>query len=211
MRSLPQAGLRKRFGGQVMGAADQEEITQVLAAIQSGDRQAAGRLLPLVYAELRSLARARLSRTPPGHTLQPTALVHEVYLRLVGDQDPGWQGRGHFFGAAARAMRDILVEHARRKGARKRGAGRERVELDGAVLAGEAPADEVLALDEALRTLEAEDPAKAEIVILRYFGGLTNEEVAVALGTSPGSVQRQWRYIRAWLRKHLANGNERDS
>lgn len=178
-------------------------ITQVLHAAQAGDQQAAETLLPLVYDELRRLARARMSKTPPGATLQPTALVHEAYLRLLGNVDPGWEGRGHFFGAAARAMRNILVDQARRKGSLKRGGDRERQDLDDVTPVIMPPSENVVALDEALHLLEEDDPRKGEIVNLRYFAGLTNEETAAALGISVGTVKREWRYIKRWLYTRL--------
>jgi RNA polymerase sigma factor (TIGR02999 family) len=160
-------------------------------------------LLPLVYEQLRNLAQARLRRLPPGHTLQPTALVHEAYLRLVAAEDPHWDGRRHFFGAAAQAMRDILVEHARRKSTQKRGGDRHRVPLEQAELTFEPPPDDVLAVDEALKQLEREDPRKGKIVNMRYFAGMTAAETADALGISVGTVHREWRYIRAWLEREL--------
>ena len=160
-------------------------------------------LLPLVYEELRRLARARLRHVPPGQTLQPTALVHEAYLRVVGDADPGWDGRGHFFAAAARAMRDILVEEARRKMALKRGGDRRRVGADQVEPAVAPPSEDILAVDEAIRRLETDDPRKGQIVNLRYFARLTAAETASALGISVGTVGREWRYIRAWLAREL--------
>ena len=168
--------------------------------------QPAADLLPVVYAELRRLAVALSGRLPPGQTLQPTALVHEAYLRLVGPQDPGWNGRRHFFGAAARAMRDILVEQARRKGARKHGGGARRVELTEGLALIEPPADDVLALDEAIQQLQAEEPRLAEIVMLRYYTGLSVEETAGVVGESDRTVYRAWRRARAWLTRHLAGG-----
>jgi RNA polymerase sigma factor (TIGR02999 family) len=184
------------------------QVTRILAAVARGDKQAASDLLPLVYAELRTLAGARMARTPPGNTLQPTALVHEAYLRLVGLEDPGWKGRQHFFGAAARAMRDILVEQARRKARLKHGGGQRRVAVDPAELAIEPPAEDVLAVDEALRRLEREDPRCAEIVLLRYFAGLTEAETAAALGLSERTVRRDWRYARSWLQRELASSDQ---
>jgi RNA polymerase sigma factor (TIGR02999 family) len=187
-----------------MEPTQQADVTRILVAIRDGDREASDRLLPLVYQELRNLARSRMARTPPGQTLQPTALVHEAYLRLIGSADAGWDGRGHFFGAAARAMRDILVDQARRKGSLKRGGDRNRVPLDHVAPEFETNADEVLALDEALRKLEVEDPEKAELVMLRYFAGLTAKETAELLGVSLGTVERRWRFVRAWLRNALS-------
>jgi RNA polymerase sigma factor (TIGR02999 family) len=165
--------------------------------------QPAAELLPVVYAELRRLAAALACRLPPGQTLQPTALVHEAYLRLVGDRDPGWGGRRHFFGAAARAMRDILIEQARRKGARKHGGGGRRVELTEGLALIEPPADDVLAVDEAIRELQAEKPHLAEIAMLRYFAGLSVDETAAVLEISPSTLAREWRFARAWLARRL--------
>jgi RNA polymerase sigma factor (TIGR02999 family) len=179
-------------------------VTVLLRAAASGDAGAASQLLPLLYGELRRLATDRMRQTPPGNTLQPTALVHEAYLRLVGGGDPGWNGRGHFFGAAARAMRDILVEQARRKGAGKHGGGRDRVPLEEAQIAFEEGGDDLVALDGALRRLEARDPTKAQIVMLRYFAGLTAAETAAALGVSERTIEREWRFIKAWLRRDLS-------
>ena len=167
------------------------------------EAQAAADLLPALYTELRRLAAALTARRGPGQTLTPTALVHEAYLRLVKDQDPGWQGRRHFFGAAARAMREILIEQARRKGRLKRGGGGHRVELAEGLAWIEPPADDVLALDEALDRLQAEDPRLAEIVMLRYYSGLSVEETAAVLGVSVSTLTRDWRYVRAWLAGQL--------
>ena len=179
------------------------EVTRVLEAVVEGDPEAAQSLLPLVYQELRSLARSRLKKLPPGQTLEPTALVHEAYLRLVGKKDPGWDGRNHFFGAAAQAMRDILVENARRKMAIKRGRGRQRVDLDVAEPSFEPPSEEIVAIHEAVMRLEDEDPRKGQIVNLRYFARFTSAETAAALGISVATVGREWRYIRAWLEREL--------
>jgi RNA polymerase sigma factor (TIGR02999 family) len=167
--------------------------------------QPAADLLPAVYAELRRLAASLAGRLPPGQTLQPTALVHEAYLRLVGDADPGWNGRRHFFGAAARAMRDILVEQARRKGAYKHGGGVRRVELAEDLAIIEPPADNLLAVNEAIGKLQAEKPHLAEIALLRYFAGLSVEETAAVLGISPSTLARQWRFARAWLARELGD------
>ena len=163
----------------------------------------AAELLPAVYAELRRLAAALTARLPPGQTLQPTALVHEAYLKLVRDQDPGWEGRRHFFGAAAQAMREILIEQARRKASQKHGGQAQRVELGEGLAWIEPPADDLLALDEALRRLQAEDPRLAEVVQLRYFTGLSVEETAGVVGASVRTVKRDWRYARAWLARQL--------
>ena len=180
------------------------QVTAVLQAAQAGDRQAAKDLLPLVYAELQELARSRLARQPPGQTLTPTALVHEAYLRVAGDSHVTWEGRQHFFFAAARAMRDILVEQARRKARPKRGGGQRRRELDEACAILQPPSDDVLAVHDAIEELEASDPLKAQIVLLRYFAGLTMDETATVLGIPERTLDRHWRYIRAWLIKKLS-------
>lgn len=187
------------------------DITVMLAAASQGDRDSAARLLPLVYQELRKLAASRLAATPPGNTLQPTALVHEVYMRLVGSGDPGWEGRRHFFGAAAQAMRDILVEQARRKGRLKHGGDRDRVPLEAAESQIASPVDDMVALDEAIKRLEADDPRKGQIVNLRFFAGLTAEQTAQALGISLGTVEREWRFIKAWLFAELSDPALRDA
>jgi RNA polymerase sigma factor (TIGR02999 family) len=179
------------------------DVTRILDDVKKGDRHAAEKLLPLVYEELRTLARARLRREAPGQTLQPTALVHEAYLRLIGHADPGWDCRGHFFAAAAQAMRRILVERARRKLTHKHGGGRQRVAVDDVQPLVEPPAEDVLAIDEALQRLECHDPLKGQIVNLRYFARMTTAETAKALGISIGTVTREWRYIRAWLAAEL--------
>jgi RNA polymerase sigma factor (TIGR02999 family) len=187
-----------------MSLSGDSRVTAVIRAAQAGDRQAATELLPLVYAELHQLARARMARQPPGQTLTPTALVHEVYLRIAGDSDVTWEGRQHFFFAAARAMRDILVEQARRKVGPKQGGGQRRRELDEACAILEPPSDELLAVHEALAELEARDPLKGQIVLLRYFTGLTMDETATVLGVPERTLDRHWRYIRAWLMKRLS-------
>src|SRR5262245_48878940 len=181
-----------------------EHLTALLRAVQAGDAAAADRLLAAVYEQLHQLARARMAHLPPGQTLQPTALVHEAYLRLTGKSDVTWESRQHFFFAAARAMRDILVEQARRKAGRVRGGGRRRQELDEACAVVEPPGDNVLAVHEALGELEQQDPVKARIVLLRYFSGLTTAETAEVLGLAERTLDRQWRYLRAWLLKRLA-------
>lgn len=182
----------------------EERITLMLEAVSQGDREAAEALLPLVYAQLRRLARARMAHLAPGNTLQPTALVHEAYLRVAGRRDPGWNGRGHFFGAAAEAMRQILVDQARRKGALKRGGDRRRLDVDDVDLPIDGPSDDVLDLDRALRKLEREDPDKARIVLLRHFAGLDRPETAAAMGLSLRTLDRQWEYVKAWLHRELS-------
>jgi len=184
------------------------DVTRILNAIERGDAKATDELLPLVYEELRLLAAQKLSHEPPGQTLQATALVHEAYIRLLGDQSHNWQGRAHFFGAAAEAMRRILIENARRKGRLKRGASRQRIDLDALSLAIETPADDLIALDEALARLVKEDPEVAEVVKLSYFGGLTLEEAAELLGVSRRTAYRYWAYARAWLYDEMTQGEE---
>jgi len=179
------------------------DLTELLRAAQAGDATAAEQLLARVYAQLHELARARMAQLPPGQTLQPTALVHEAYLRLAGKHEVTWESRQHFFFAAARAMRDILVEQARRKARPAHGGGRRRRELDEACAVLEPPAENVLAVHEALDELEKDDPLKAQIVLLRYFSGLTTDETADVLGLSTSTLDRKWRYIRAWLLDRL--------
>jgi RNA polymerase sigma factor (TIGR02999 family) len=178
------------------------DVTQILAAIEQGDPHAPEQLLPLVYDELRQLAAEKLAHEQPGQTLQATALVHEAYLRLLGGkQTQDWDGRGHFFSAAAEAMRRILIDRARHKQARKSGGGRRRLALDDLEPALEdEKGDHLLALDEALGELEAEDPRKAELVKLRFFAGLTAEQAATALGVSTSTAEKDWAYARSWLR-----------
>jgi RNA polymerase sigma factor (TIGR02999 family) len=181
-----------------------DPITQVLNAIEQGDPHAAGQLLPLVYDELRQLAAARLAQEKPGQTLQATALVHEAYLRLVGtDPKQPWDGRGHFFAAAAEAMRRILVDNARRKRAPKHGGDRRREPLDAACVAAPEVADDLLALDEALTRLAATEPEVAELVKLRYFAGLTIPQAAAQLHISPRTADAWWSYARAWFQAAL--------
>lgn len=179
------------------------DITALLADLHSGDEAAVDAVLPLVYDELQALARGQLRHERAGHTLNPTALVHEAYVKLVG-QDAAWENRAHFFGVASLAMRRVLVHYARRRAARKRGGGRAAVTLDeGAV--GEAPPEDLLALDEALTRLAALAERPAKVVELRFFGGLTQEETAEALGVSVPTVQRDWQTARAWLGRALAD------
>jgi RNA polymerase sigma factor (TIGR02999 family) len=186
------------------------QVTHILSAIEQGDAHAADKLLPLVYDELRKLAAQKLAQEKPGQTLEATALVHEAYLRLVaspgcksGENEPHWDNRRHFFGAAAEAMRRILVENARRKQTRKHGGGRRRQDLDAEALMAPEPNLDLLALDAALHRLAKDDPLKAKLVELRYFGGLTGEQAAAVLGLSASSADRQWVYTRAWLRREL--------
>jgi len=174
-------------------------LTQILQAAGKGDAAAAKQLWPLVYEELRALAHARMSQQQPGQTLQTTALVNEAYLKLVGSDDPGWEGRGHFFGAAAQAMRQILVDQARRKKRAKHGGEFRRLDLEDVSSSIESPTDDILALDEALAELEQIDPRKTKMVMLRYFAGLTMEDTAKALGVSVPTVERDWRYAKVWL------------
>jgi RNA polymerase sigma factor (TIGR02999 family) len=169
-------------------------------------KQPASELLPILYAELRRLAGSLTARLAPGQTLQPTALVHEAYLRLVRDQDPGWEGRRHFFGAAARAMREILIEQARRKGSLKRGGQAHRLDLAEGLAWIEPPADDLLALDDAIQQLQAKDAYLAEIVQLRYYTGLSLEQTAGVVGKSLSTVKRDWRFARAWLAQRLGAG-----
>jgi RNA polymerase sigma factor (TIGR02999 family) len=178
------------------------DVTRILCAVEQGDAQAAEQLLPLVYDELRKLAAQRLAQEKPGQTLQATALVHEAYLRLVdAEKVSRWDSRGHFFAAAAEAMRRILVENARRKRTEKRGGHSARHDLESLAPAAEPPSDaaELLSLDDALTRFAAVDPAKAELVKLRYFAGLSLEDCAAVLGTSPATAKRHWAFARAWL------------
>ena len=171
-----------------------------------GELQDAAEPLPALYAELRDLAAALTARLPPGQTLQPTALVHEAYLKMVRDRDPGWEGRRHFFGAAARAMREILIDQARRKARGKHGGDGQRVELTEGLALIEPPAEDLLALDEAMQRLQAEEPRLGEVVLLRYYAGLSVEETAEVVGRSDRTVKREWRQARAWLAVRLSPG-----
>jgi RNA polymerase sigma factor (TIGR02999 family) len=180
------------------------EVTRILSAIEQGDPSAAEQLLPLVYEELRKLAAQRLAKEAPGQTLQATALVHEAYLRLVGpSEEQQWNSRGHFFAAAAEAMRRILIENARRKGRPKHGGDRARIDLDAVEIAAPQISDELLTLDDALTQLAAVDPQAAQLVTLRYFAGLTIKEAAQILGVSPRAADFLWAYARAWLLKKI--------
>src|SRR3954453_20538060 len=195
------------------GNVSMADVTQILSALEQGDPRAAELLLPLVYDELRRLAAQRLAREEPGQTLQATALVHDAYLQLVGTEDPGWNGRGHFFAAAAEAMRRILVENARRKATARAGGGRARGGLADVEPAISDPRVDLLALDEALTALEAKDRRKADLVRLRFFAGLTVEQAAEALGVSASTADNDWAYAKGWLRMAMrgddANGSGR--
>jgi len=180
------------------------DVTRILSGIEQGNPSAAEQLLPLIYDELRRLAAAKLASEPPGQTLQATALVHEAYLRLVGDGQPDeWNGRTHFFAAAAEAMRRILIENARRKKSLKRGGDHFRIELDTGVMRKHKRSEQLLALDAALDRLELLDPLKAQVVKLRFFAGLTNAETSAELGISAATGKRYWTYARAWLEREM--------
>jgi len=184
-----------------------QEVTRILGTLTAGEAQASAELLPLVYGDLRRLAAARIARLEPGQTLQATALVHEAYIRLVGTTDPGWQGRAHFFGAAARAMRNILADHLQHKGSFKRGAHLRRVGEDTAAeLSCDGPTDDALVVEEALQAFECEHPRNAEVVTMIFFGGLSIPEIAEVLGLSVRTVERDWRFAKAWLNGRLAEG-----
>jgi len=198
----PRRDLRNMLAGMA-------EVTRILSAIGAGDPHAASQLLPLVYDELRKLAAARMAGEEPGQTLQPTALVHEAYVRLVrGGQSEGWDHRGHFFAAAAEAMRRILVEQARRKQAVKHGGARTRLPLEEFHRVAESPED-LIDLDDALTRFAAEEPDKARLVQLRFFAGLSTPEAAAALGISVATAERWWTYARAWLYSELEGGQEK--
>ena len=187
------------------------QVTLILDQIGRGDAHAAEQLLPLVYEELRKLAAQKLAREKPGQTLQATALVHEAYVRLVAVPSEGaareWEGRGHFFAAAAEAMRRILVENARRKGRQKHGGGLPRVDLELANVVAPMPDENLLALDDAITRLAAEDPLRARLVQLRFYAGLSNEEAAKILGISGVTAKRYWRHARAWLHREVGKGD----
>jgi RNA polymerase sigma factor (TIGR02999 family) len=175
------------------------DITLMLDAISAGDHHASERLLPLVYDELRRLAAARMSQEASGHTLQPTALVHEAWLRLAGGENQSWENRAHFFGAAAEAMRRILIERARRKSRLKRGSGQALLDIADLDVVAAMPDDKILLVDEALEQLKLEDPEKARIVLLKFFAGATNEQAAEILNVNERTVRRQWEFAKAWL------------
>jgi len=179
------------------------ELTRNLDAIRTSDPNAANKLLPLVYEELRRLAAAKMAAESPGHTLQPTALVHEAWLRMVSNEDRKWNDRTHFFAAAAEAMRRILVDFARRKGAQRHGGGQQRVEMSDIAIASASGDDQLLAVNEALDKFARLDPHKAELVKLRYFVGMTIQEAADVLGISAATAKRHWAYARAWLAEEI--------
>jgi len=183
------------------------EVKEILSAVERGDPHAAEQLLPLVYDELRKLAAQRLAGEKPGQTLQATALVHEAYVRLVGDEVDHWDGRGHFFAAAAEAMRRILIDRARRKATRKAGGDRSRVDLDRFDPALDEPDPELIALDESLRELEQRHPRKAQVVKLRFFAGLSTAEAATVLGVSTSTAENDWAYARSWLRLRMSESD----
>ena len=186
------------------GAPD--AVTRILGAARAGEPGASDQLLPLVYGELRKLAAARMARLGPGQTLQATALVHEAYIQLVGTTDPGWQSRAHFFGAAARAMRDILADDLQKKGSLKRGGHLQRVGTETIVeLASEGPSDDALAVEEGLQALESEYPRRAQVVTLTIFGGLTAAEIAEVLSLSTRTIESDWRFAKAWLNSWLSD------
>jgi len=191
----------------VTAGVGMSDVTRILNAIGWGDAKATDELLPLVYEELRLLAAQKLSRESPGQTLQATALVHEAYLRLVGDEPQSWENRGHFFAAAAEAMRRILIENARRKRRLKHGNGREKVDLTEADIAIDRAVDDLLALDDALAKLVREDAVKAQLVELRYFAGLTLEQAAEVLKISRATASRYWSYVQAWLLHEISEGD----
>ncbi len=180
------------------------DVTRILSAIDQGDPKAADQLLPLVYDELRKLAAQKLAQEKPGQTLQATALVHEAYLRVADpDKAQNWNSRGHFFAAAAEAMRRILVDQARRRGAAKRGGAADRAELEESVIAAPEPDEDILAVDDALAVFATVDPEAAQLVRLRFFGGLTMSEIAETLGMSVRSAHEVWDYARSWLRRKM--------
>jgi RNA polymerase sigma factor (TIGR02999 family) len=192
-----------------MSVPPMSEVTHVLSAIQQGDPHAADQLLPLVYDELRRLAAQKLAQEKPGQTLEATALVHEAYVRLVGAGEPqSWDSRGHFFAAAAEAMRRILIDRAREKRSEKRGGTRKRLDIDAIDVAVQATPDQLLAIDDALAKLTCTDPAAARLVELRYFAGLTVEQSGKALGISTATAYRHWNYARAWLHSELLGTGE---
>jgi len=183
------------------------DLRKLISAAADGDRVASEQLLPLVYDQLRRLARSRIAALAPGQTLQATALVHEAYVRVAGSEGEGWSSRNHFFAAAANAMRNILVEQARRKSARKHGGGRKRSELEPDEIPIKVPHEQILVVNDAMERLEASDVRKAKLLKLRYFGGLSLKECGAALGLSLSSIEREWRFIKAWLLKEIGEAD----
>jgi RNA polymerase sigma factor (TIGR02999 family) len=175
------------------------EITQILQSVGLDDPRASEEILPLVYNDLRRHAGAQMAHEPPGQTLQPTALVHEAWLRMVGTGGQHWQNRAHFFGAAAEAMRRILIENARRKCRLKRGGRQLRLDIDDVELAETTPEEKILLIDEAVERLQVDDPERARVVVLKFFGGFTNQEVAASMGVAERTVERHWAFAKAWL------------
>jgi len=194
-----------------LGEQAVSEVTQILEAIQRGDANAEDELLPLVYDELRRVAAGKMAHEAPGHTLQPTALVHEAWLRLVEGQDQKWSGRAHFFAAAAEAMRRILIDNARRKHARRHGGGQQRLDIQEIEIAAGMKDDELLAVNEALEKFAAQDKEKAELVKLRYFAGLTIKETSNVLNISVPTAKRWWSYARAWLYEEIRSQETPDT
>ena len=188
-----------------------QDLTQLLVKCRQGDRQALDELMPVVYHELQGLAKRYIARERPGHTLQSTALVHEAYLKLVGQKDVQWQNRAHFFGVAAQLMRRLLVDHAPRRKSGKRGSGGTRITLVEGLATVEPVDIDTIALDDALKSLERLDPRKGRLVELRFFGGLTIEETAEVMGTSAGTVKREWQFTKAWLHRHIQQGPAGDA
>lgn len=182
------------------------DVTLMLQAVERGEASASGDLLPLVYNELRRHAAGRMAREAAGQTMQPTALVHEAWLRMIGNGDPRWQNRAHFFGAAVEAMRRILIENARRKARLKRGGNPLRLDLDQVELSATTPDEKILLIDDALEQLQLEDAEKARVVVLKFFVGLTNQEVAENMGVTERTVERHWAYAKAWLFQHIRAG-----
>jgi RNA polymerase sigma factor (TIGR02999 family) len=180
-------------------AASIPDLTQILQSMDRNGGRRSDEILPLIYEDLRRHAGMQMSHESPGQTLQPTALVHEAWLRMVGDGDRVWQNRAHFFGAAAEAMRRILIESARRKARLKRGGNQLRLDIDDVELAETSPEEKVLLIDEAVEKLRAQDPERAQVVILKFFGGFTNEEVAESLGVTERTIERHWAFAKAWL------------
>jgi len=183
------------------------DVTRILTAIEQGDAEEADKLLPLVYEELRRLAAQKMSRESPGQTLQATALVHEAYIRLVGSEAQNWSGRTNFFSAAAEAMRRILIDNARRKQRLKRGGAQQKISFEDVEPAVAEPAEDIVALDDALEKLALEDPAKANLVKLRYFAGMTVQQAAEILGISQATAERYWSYARVWLLYEIKKGS----